>query len=300
MHLQVIFLKCYDCVLINYPASQSLQSTSFLDTSKRLTDLQLDQIMDNLACARKLDPLKSLQLCYYAYRKSVSSNRPEMGQEAPFWGHPKFESWKSSQGTALIMVKGDYKARQVINSFGLNIIRLLRQNGIPVVWALKSPGGSSEESVSAVDIVKDLICQILRLNINQHTERSFSLSCAQFRAAETPAQWFDLLAKVLDQLSLLYIVIDIEAVSIAYAKTTEGFSWMSSFSTLLRSLSERQSKTKVKVLLVSYGSASFQEPNLAYYSDLVVFTRHSMHGTSQRRGRYQMPARRCKPTGRKT
>jgi hypothetical protein len=281
-------------VLINCPASQSLQSTSFLDTNKRLTDLQLNQIMDNLGSSRKLDPLKSLQLCYYAYRKSTASKRVELAQENPFWGHPKFNNWKSSKGTALVMVKGEYKTRQVMHSFAMNFVRLLRQSNIPVVWALKSPRGSGEESVSAVDVLKELICPLLQLNINLHTERSFSLSCAQFRAAQTPAQWFDLLATVLDQLPLLYIVIDIEAVSISYAKSTEGFSWLSSFYSLLGSLSERQSKTKVKVLLVSYGSASFQEPNLASFSDLVVFTRHLSRGASQKHERYVPPARRGK------
>jgi hypothetical protein len=233
-----------------------------------------------------MDPLKSLQLCYYACTKSIMKNKREIGPDAPFWYHPKFNNWKSWKGSTLIMVKGDYKTRQVVKGFAVNIVRLLRQEDIPVVWVLKSPHGSSAEGISTVDVLKDLICQILRLNISIHTERSLSLSCAQFRTAETLSQWFDLLATVLEQFSLLFVVIDIEAVSVAYAKSMEDFSWLSSFTSVFQGLSKRQLQTKLKVLLVSYGSASIQEPKLALFQDLVVSTRQSIQTHDQKRGRY--------------
>jgi hypothetical protein len=242
--------------------------------------------MDNLAKARKLDPLKSLQLCYYAYTKPTSKNRREIGLDAPFWYHPRFNNWKSSKASALILVKGDYKTRQEVKGFTVNIVRLVRQEGIPVVWALKPPHGSSKESLSTVDLLKDLICQILRLNISVHTERLASLSCAQFRTAETLDQWFALLAMVLDKISLLYIVVDIEAVNVAFAKSTKDFSWLSSFSSLIQSLSKRRIETKLKIVLVSYGSASLQEPKLALFPDLVISTRQSIQSTSRERGRH--------------
>ena len=242
--------------------------------------------MDYLTSARKLDPQKSLQLCYHACTMNRMKNKRKVGPDAPFWYHPKFNDWKSWKGSTLIMVKGDYKTRQVVKGFVVNIVRLLHQEDVPVVWVLKAPQSSSTEGISTVDVLKDLICQILRLNISKHTERSLSLSCAQFRSAETLSQWFDLLATVLEHFSLLFIIIDIEAVSVAYAKSIEDFSWLSSFTTVLQSLSKRQLQTKLKVLLVSYGSASLQEPKLALFHDLIVSTRQSIPTPSQKRGRY--------------
>ena len=241
--------------------------------------------MDSLSTVRKLDPIKSLQLCYYACAKSITKNMWQIDSDVSFWNHPKFNNWKSTQGSALIMVKGDYKTRQMVKSFAMNIVRLLRQNDVPVVWALKSPHGNCAETISAIDVTKDLICQILRLNISMHTEQLFSLSCAQFRTAEASHQWFDLLATVLDHLPLLYIVIDIEVVSTAYAKSTKDFSWLSSFNSIVQGLSKRQSRMKLKVLIVSYGSASLQETNLVRFQELVVSTRQSVQ-RPQRQARH--------------
>jgi hypothetical protein len=102
------------------------------------------------------------------------------------------------------------------------------------------------------------------------------------------------LAAVLDHFLLLYIVIDIEAVSAAYAKSTKNFSWLSSFSTILKSLSKERPKTRLKVLLVSYGSAKLQEPKLALFQDLVVSTQLSIQSPSQKRRRYSIMTGRAK------
>ncbi|CAG8954559.1 hypothetical protein HYFRA_00004476 [Hymenoscyphus fraxineus] len=274
-------------------SAQSLQSAGSVDTNQRLSDIQLNLIMDHLAKPHTLDPLKSLQLCYNAYAMSTMKSKRKAFPDVPFWFHPKFAHWKSPDGSALIMVKGDYKTRQMTQEFAVNVVNLLRRAEIPVVWVLKSPRESSSTvALCAVDLVKSLICQILGLNISLHTERQMSLSCAQFRAAETLSQWFNLLGMVLEQVPLLYIILDIEAVGASYSRNTEEFSWLSCFSSMLQKLLKQQPKMKLKILLVSYGSASLQEPRLSFYQDLVVSTRQSIHGLSQRRKMEHMKSRR--------
>lgn len=185
------------------------------------------------------------------------------------------------------MVKGDYKSRREVRGFAVNAVKLLRYENIPVIWALKSPHGIDTEPTSAIDILKDLVCQTLCLNISMHTERLAALNCAQFRTAETLDNWFDLLATLLDKIPMLFIVIDMEAVSIEFAKSTKNLSWLSSFSTIVQSLSHRQMETKLKVLLVSYGSASLQESKLALFPDLIISTRQSVQPSIRGRGKSQ-------------
>lgn len=230
--------------------------------------------MENLVQARKLDPLKSLQLCDHAYGTSSSAKNRSRGlSNSPLWIHPKFASWKSFKTSNIIMIKGDYKCRGEVKSFAVNTVKFLRQEKIPVVWSLKSPHGTTEQRISAIDVLKDLVCQVLRLNISLHTERVAALSCAQFRTAESLYDWFNLLASLLDNIPMLFIVIDMEAVSVEFAKTTGNLSWLSSFSNIFQDLSKRRIASKLKVLLVSYGSATLQEPMLAHFPDLVISTR---------------------------
>lgn len=204
--------------------------------------------MENLSSSHKRDTLKLPSLCRHHQTKARMKRGPQTGPFDIVWKHAKFRDWYSQQGSALIMVKGDYNARHDIKALSVSAVELLRQRSIPVVWVLESPLRSAEHDLSAVDIVKDLIYQTLRFNISSHSERSLSLSCARFRAAETPAQWFDLLASIIESLPSLCIIIDIEAVDVASLHGNDGFSWLSAFSSLLRNLSKRRSETRSVIL----------------------------------------------------
>jgi hypothetical protein len=127
------------------------------------------------------------------------------------------------------VVKSDYKHQFAVRYFCASIIQILRKNNVPVIWALKGLDPKRAQSLCVVDLIQDLVCQTLRLNISLHTERSLALGCTQFRTADTPEQWFDLLATVIAALPELYILVDIEAVDAAYASSIHGFSWISTF-----------------------------------------------------------------------
>lgn len=89
------------------------------------------------------------------------------------------------------MVKGDYKSRFEVKNFCINVVQMLRKNDIPIIWTLKTCQANNSDSLSVVDVLRDLVCQALRLNVSYRTERSLSLSCAQFLATENEEQWFN-------------------------------------------------------------------------------------------------------------
>ncbi len=248
--------------------------------------------MDYVSSACKSDPMKCLEHCIFISRRRLQrKSGAAAADENQFWLHPKFTRWKSQQGPALIMVKGDYKHRFAVRYFCASIIQILRKNNVPVIWALKALDPKMAQSLCAVDLIKNPVCQALRLNISLHTQRSLALSCAQFGAADTPEQWFDLLATVIATLPELYILVDIEAVDTAYANSIHGFSRISAFLAIFQSLHSRQHMIKLKVVLVSYGSTALQETKLAKFKDLVVFPQYCRPLTLRHRVRVPASSR---------
>lgn len=202
-----------------------------------------------------MDAMKSLQYCIFM-RKQL----PKPNTEAqPFWLSPRFQTWKSAATSSLVIVKGTYTTRYQVKDFCVDAIKLLQSSKIPVIWALKTVEQSVMEALSAIDLLKDLTSQALRLNIALHNERSLGLSCTKLLGAGSETDWLDVLATVLAGLPQIYIVIDIEAVNSHHQTIEHGFSWPSVFLDVFRKVSERGVKTMIKVVMVSYGSTIFRE-----------------------------------------
>ncbi|KAJ4983226.1 nacht domain protein [Stagonosporopsis vannaccii] len=248
----------------------ALQTSASLDTNRRLTDLQLNQIMDFLSNANALDPLKTLE-----YRRFLTSRTRNFQQQittmSKFWLDPKFSAWEAACTPTLIWLKGDYNNRIEVQSFAIEIISQLRYRKTPVLWMLKSVSAYGATAASMIDLVKGLACQALQLNVALHTESSLALTCAQFRAADTLEQWFDLLAEIIQPFSLLYIVVDIQAVGSSYSQDA---SWMTQLFAMFDRHSSRKWITRLKVLLVSYGVTAGESSEVIRHHDSIVLARN--------------------------
>jgi hypothetical protein len=259
------------------PAFRSLQESANLDTNQRLTDLQLNQVMDFLSSASSCCPLKVLQ--YRAFMVARHANRLQNQQIGTnFWTDPKFKSWEAATLPRIILVQGSYLTRLQIQSSTVELVNLLRNQKVPVLWALKPVVKYGLSASSATDILKNLTCQAIRLNISAHTESALALSCTQFRAAETPEQWMDLLARAITPIPLLYIVIDLEAVGATFLR---DFSWLAQMSDMVQIYGHQQPKGRLKILLVSCGRITQQEGD--EYRDLIVAVRHTTSNPLHRR-----------------
>jgi hypothetical protein len=222
--------------------------------------------MDFLSGANALDPLKALQ--YRAFMSARTRSRQARAATGPkFWSDPKFGAWESAASPTLIMVKGDYSNRFQVQSFAVDVIHDLRSQNVPIIWALKSVSAQGVSAASTVDIIKGLICQAIQLNMSQQTERSLALSCAQFRAADSPEQWFNLLAQTIASFPQLYIVVDLEAVGSSYL---QGISWLSEMTAMFQRHASGKWISRLKILLISYGSMTWQQPDMVQFRDVVV------------------------------
>jgi hypothetical protein len=155
----------------------------------------------------------------------------------------------------------------------VNVIRQLHESKTPVIWALKTSSSDTMEAPSTIDMLKDLVSQALQANPDSHNDRIMSLRCAQFQSAQTEDQWFNLLASVLAGLPQVYVLIDIEALGQSFTDHGQGCSWPPAFQDLFNKMRDRNLKTVVKVLLVSYGSFAFDQVTEQGLRDLLISVR---------------------------
>ncbi|KAL2059444.1 hypothetical protein ABVK25_000737 [Lepraria finkii] len=273
---------------------QSLNLSAQIDTNERLSDIQVSEVMNIISRASSIDAMKSLQYC--VFMRNRRSSRPGFVSHQ-FWLEEKFRKWKSMPASSLVMVKGSYTSRFEIKNFCVDAIQLLRDARVPIVWALRTTEQDAIHTPSVTDILKNLIRQVLRLNILTQNERSLALNCSKFHGAETEVQWFDLLGSVLAGLPQIYIIVDVEAASPIHADS-KVFSWPLGFLDVFKKLSERGLKTIVKVVLVSYGCSVFQDLGQKDLQDHVISVGRAQSTSLVRRGKVSSRQRGMTDAGR--
>lgn len=139
--------------------------------------------------------------------------------------------------------------------FAADIVALLRGMKIPVIWTLNAKEGNSEWR-SPIDVLKQLVLQILRLNHSLLDEQSTTLNAARFQSAKTESEWFQLLGAVLKGISEVYIEVDAEVLNREFSSQT---SLPREFFRIFDDLETEGQKTCVKVVLASFGGSPFTE-----------------------------------------
>jgi hypothetical protein len=232
--------------------------------------------MSFLSRANSSDPLKILQYRAFMLTRQTSRHH-DSSPNTQFWTDPKFQQWEAARLPTMLLVHGCYQRRHHVQAFTVGIVNTLREQKAPVLWALKPVAQYGLSACSATDVLKDLTCQAIRINVAGHTESALALSCKRFRTAETPEEWAELLARAIAPLPRLYIVIDLESVSSAYS---QDFRWLSHMSAMLQICSHQQLKGQVKILLVSCGRILHQEKD--QYGGSIVNVRQPPKGPVHR------------------
>ena len=186
----------------------------------------------------------------------------------PFWLSSEFQRWKDADRSSLIMVKGTFRDRFSVKDFCADLIELLRDAGVPVLWALKSVEESTTCYPSTLDILKSLVYQALRIDTTLKTEKSMASSFARFQGAVSENDWLNLLGSSLAAIPEIVIIVDVELLS-PVSNIAKDFSMPTVFLRLFKGLAERDANT-VRIILVSYGSKSFSTLNQHELRDIVL------------------------------
>ncbi|KAF2195112.1 hypothetical protein K469DRAFT_3844 [Zopfia rhizophila CBS 207.26] len=233
---------------------QSMASGAFINTNQRLSDLQLSNILDYLVNVPLLEPSKALKRCL------LMRERRQLRQKVVppdyTWLTPRLQRWSESQVSSLIIVRGRFQSRFEMKDLSAGLVQVLQNAGAPVMWVLKAGygcGGESAEQPSAIDLVKYLVLQALRVAHSRGTEAFAASICARFRTALTEADWLSIFGSVLEAVPEVYILIDVETVNLSPGSLGADF-WPSAFLGIFSEMARRGCKTRVKVGLITYGS----------------------------------------------
>lgn len=192
----------------------------------------------------------------------------------PFWLTSKFQAWNSATCSSLVMIRGNFGIQTTIKDFLTDAVVCIRQSDVPVIWALKTVD-LIDFRMTLVDLLKYLTCQALKLQ-HMPTESSLSLNCARFQSARDEKEWFNLLAASLASLKQVYIILDLELLSLKLVDVTGSFSLPAAFSELFKQLAQRSPNIVVKVMLVSYGSSVLDAADEQSQNCLILVNRRRL------------------------
>ncbi|TGO51755.1 hypothetical protein BOTNAR_0345g00030 [Botryotinia narcissicola] len=264
--------------------AQTLNSSAQVSMQQQLSQLQLMSFINNLSLNVTLDPTKSLQMYFFARKRQHT----RQADGSAFWLASKMQNWNSNIASSLLMVKGSHRLRNEMKKFSADAIQLLQESNIPVIWALKTSEPQTPTPIgntTTIDIIKSLILQAINLNSSLHTEPSLCSRSQMYLSAKTEADWLVLLASVLKGIPLLYIIIDIQLLFTSTSESSNGFSWATGIFELFKELSDRDSKTVVRVLMLRYGSTFFTQDDMRGYSrDILVVGNRKQAAKEMKRG----------------
>jgi hypothetical protein len=268
-------------------------SSTTLDTNRQLSELQFSQIMQSIADPKLWDPQKTLNYLLINQKRSSQNQARQLSEG--FWEFPRMRQWARSKASDVCIVKGDFRSRHALKCFSVGVIEQLRLRQIPVVFAVgTSQEGAAAKSMSAEDLLRYLVRQVLDLRRSGQTEKSMALNSAAFSGNIPAQEWFSLLRNLLSGLAgNIYFVVDLELLNQNFG--SPSFNWLSAFLTLFKSLGERGDRVTIKVLLVSYSPDLPFETSSDQYGGFVIPARKTKLVTQRRKGRALAARGRGKP-----
>jgi hypothetical protein len=183
---------------------------------------------------------------------------------------PGLESFGAEPTSSQIIVSSSFRTRYLVKDFAADVLDLLDGARTPVVWILHRPSSNTSERkpITAIEVIKQLVHQILQKNHTMLNERSLGLSAVRFQSARTEGEWFALLGSVLAGFKQIYIVVD-TAILGKIEEERVASAWMGRFRELFAELRNRATYTVVKVLFVNYKPTFTQELGVEYQGSIV-------------------------------
>lgn len=166
---------------------------------------------------------------------------------------------------------------------------LLHEAKFPILWALKPSDAKNSSDYSCEDIIRKVIIQWLGIYLNnssslQMTEEALAWIYRKFHSASSLPDWIDLLGATISisGMPLIYILIDVHLLAFeSGARKRLPRELTAALLRLPQHLRDRGVKTVVKIILVSYGGAMFDEDeNPAQFKNVLISVGSVKHGKS--------------------
>ncbi|KAI1329013.1 hypothetical protein F5Y16DRAFT_367168 [Xylariaceae sp. FL0255] len=232
-------------------AFHAISTSAQLNTNQQLSDIQLSQALSALSLTCQ-DPEKSYRSHALMRRRRLAGMGSQIST-SEFWTSPRLERLSRSQKSGMVVIKGNFATRLVMQDFVVDVISTLMHNKIPIIWGLSSLGKRkrAEAPPAAVDLIKSLTYQGPRLRSTLRTEKQLSIRYTQFHTSTTFQEWFALFQDVILSLpgSLIYLVVDLAAVP---AEDARNANLLEHLPLLLDYIFSRPNSPTIKIILLAY------------------------------------------------
>lgn len=229
-------------------------SSGFVNTNSLLTDIQVSSIVQSLPNKSQSNPLLS-----YEYSLMMRNRRVKQGLASERYPTltPALRSWSYASGPSLLFVPASTSMRKQLRDLAVSLVHLIRQTGVTILWALDSYAGGTVNSTldSTITVLRCLVEQAITLSLAQRTEADASRLHALFSRANNADDLIKLLANLMRDMPVVYIVIDINPEAMDAAE--RGLNLLSSaiFKTL--DLSDRSaSQPMIRVFMTLHEGTS--------------------------------------------
>jgi hypothetical protein len=209
----------------------------------QFSSFQLSQVTETLSI--QYDPEASFTYCQSLLTRRRT--RSGLGETQNRRIQARLEGWAEGNSSSLLVLHGVTRAVADAKDLAFDVVGLIRESKVPVIWALPAEL-DMEEELTTVAVLKTLVLQTLQIHPGILANKAPVLSPAHFRRATTESQWLNLLCTVLSGIPRIFIVVDAEKL---FQNFHEDTSWPEEFIRLFRRLIEKNGR-HVKVLVVGY------------------------------------------------
>ena len=238
---------------LSLAADRALNDCARVEFRQELSNIQLAQFLHAIRVHQLPEPVDSLQASLFLATRRSTKVVPK---GPPFWLQDEVQQWNRSQASSLLVINGTWKVRFHLQAFCVSSIMALQEDKVPVLWALRSTPlhESRHQETTPTDLLKYLIVQAIKLNKNLHMDATLAPYLQSYLRVRTQDDWINILASVLAGIPLLYVMVDLQALS---ASSEEGFTidyWLATYKRIFAVLKERNPQTVVRVVLTRYSS----------------------------------------------
>ncbi|KAK0744482.1 hypothetical protein B0T21DRAFT_357894 [Apiosordaria backusii] len=184
--------------------SQTLQlkiSQDVTSSKQMISHVQLGQILS----LSFMECLPTSGQCL-AYCRSFWLRR--QGSHPPGRSDLILQTIKSKEESSFMVI--EKSSRSEAKDILIESISTIRRCGLPVLWALRSPG-LQESTITSIDVIRMLLYQALEIN-SSAMNTPYPITIAQLREASSHEEWLLLLKRALQGLPTVYIIIDSDVV----------------------------------------------------------------------------------------
>ncbi|KAI1198722.1 hypothetical protein F5X97DRAFT_342416 [Nemania serpens] len=199
-----------DDIIAKIEAFRALSTSAQLNTNQQLSDIQLSQALSTFSLT-----FENPENCYRHYAIMRRRRVAGLGNQRStneFWLSPRLRRLSNSQCCDLVIIKGTFAVRQVLQDFGVDVISSLMASSTPVIWGFPTSEKNRRTSMlTATELIQSLTYQVLRFRGSVGTEKQLGLRYKQFHTSTTTQEWLELLKQVIISLETrsLYLVVDL-------------------------------------------------------------------------------------------